>query len=548
MKSIKAAFLASLTIFLYCCNSHNFVENAQTDNEQTNLSFSTIVEEEATTRKAGNRWENKDAIGIFSFESGKPNSQTTVDNILNNKQFVTNGNGVFSVEAGETPVSYPEISRDIIAYYPYNSDKVLSEDLTYVINLSDQSNIDKIDLLYSNNLKNFSKNSKPELRFKHALSRFNIKVSSKDFDLTNAKIALTSFNTKADFNLVSQVVLVDESILNEVNLPYTVVDGKLSATALILPSNKAQNFTLRITLSDGKVVRWANHKEKGWKWESGKTYVQEIRIGKEDGGDPVDPVDPDPEPVQKYGFMETPQGNESSFTQFVVHSVPAGSSANLQKDSKGNPQRNYTMLYDNRYKMAYWVAYPQHKNYVGSTKRTNAWTYDPLIDRNDQVNLKSSYKENYSRGHQIASGDRTADPAINRPTFYYSNMTPQIQNGLNGDIWADLEAAVRNFVPGNDTLWVVTGAGLPKDPNQIQYAHSKSGEPAAIPTYYYKVIAKKVGGKYYTLGFRLDHKAHNHRDYNRYRVTVKSLEQETGFTFFPSIPVADKEVIVDSQW
>lgn len=546
MKSIKAGLLASLTIFLYCCNSHNFVETAQTDDEQTNLSFSTIVEDNATTRKAGNSWENKDAIGVFSFESGKPNSQATVDNLLNNKKFVTNGDGTFTVEAGETPISYPEAGRDIIAYFPFDANTAVSQDLTYIVNLTDQRDIDKIDLLYSNNLKNFSKGKKAELVFKHALSKFNIKVSSKEYDLTNAKIELTNFNTKADFNLVSQALLVDQTLINEVSLPYTVIDGKLSATALILPTNQVQNFTVRITLSDGQVVRWAKHKEKGWKWEAGKTYTQEISVGKNDGGDPVDP---DPEPGQKYGFFETPQGNESSNTQFVVHNVSSGSSANLRLDSKGNPQRNYTMLYDKRYKIAYWVAYPQHKNYIGSTKRTNAWAYDPLVDRNDQINLKSSYKENYSRGHQIASGDRTADSSLNRPTFYYTNMTPQTQNGLNGDIWAHLEGAVRGYVPGNDTLWVVTGAGLPKDPSKIQYAHSKSGEPTAIPTYYYKVIAKKVGGKYYTLGFRLDHRVHSKGEhYNDFRVTVKSLEQETGFTFFPGIPAADKEVIVNSQW
>lgn len=544
MKSIKAALLASLTIFLYCCNSHNFVDNASSEQERGDLSFSSIVDNPAT-RKSGNNWENNDAIGVFSFESGKPNSQSTVDQLINNKKFVTNGNGIFSVLPSEGPVPYPSNNRDYIAYYPYNASQSVSQDLTYVIDLSNQSDLDKIDLLYSNNLKNIAASSRPELVFKHALSRMSLTISaSSKFDLTNAKVELTNFNTKADFNLVSQALLVDESLVTEVNLPYSVQGGKLFVNALVLPTNKAQSFTVRITLSDGQVVRWAKHKDKNWLWESGKVYTQEIQIG-EDG----ETSNPDPKPEQKYGFFETPQGNETSSTQFVIHNVPNGASANLLRDANGNPQRNFTMLYDKKYKIAHWVAFPQHKNYIGSTKRTNAWGYDPLVSRADQINLNSSYKENYSRGHQIASGDRTADKEVNRPTFYYTNMTPQTQNGLNGGIWAHLEDGVRGMIPGNDTLWVVTGAGLPKNPNEIKYAHSKDGEPSAIPTYYYKVLAKKVGDKYYTIGFRLDHRVHTKGEhYNDFRVSVKSLEDETGFTFFPSIPVADKEVIVDSQW
>ena len=548
MRSIKAGLLATLAIFLYCCNSHNFIENPLGEGDRDQLTFSSYVEgvgsDDVVTRKTGNRWEANDAIGLFSFETGKPNSQATVDANLNNREFITlNGLGQFSTKPGTPSVPYPTERKDFIAYFPYKSDVLISEDFTYPIDLANQLDIDKIDLLYSNNLKDFNLLLQPELRFKHVLSRLKLTITSKKYDLTGAKVELTNFNAKADFNLISGVVLVDQSVVEVVNLPYTLLNGEMTINALILPTQKAQDFTVKITLKDGQVARWNNHKDAGWIWEQGRVYTKAISIG-ETGG-----VDPDPQPEQKYGFFETPQGNETSNTQFVVHNVPSGASANLLKDANGNPQRNFTMLYDKEYKIAHWVAYPQHKNYVGSAKRTNAWAYDPLIDRGYQINLKSSYKENYSRGHQIASGDRTADAAVNRPTFYYSNMTPQIQNGLNGDIWAHLEQAVRGYVPGNDTLWVVTGAGLPKDKSQIKYAHSKDGEPTAIPTYYYKVVAKKVGGKFYTLGYRLEQRVHTKGEhYDDFRVTVKALEEETGFTFFPSIPAEDKEVIVNSQW
>lgn len=60
---------------------------------------------------------------------------------------------------------------------------------------------------------------------------------------------------------------------------------------------------------------------------------------------------------------------------------------------------------------------------------------------------------------------------MNNQTFYYTNMTPQLQNGLNGAIWAQLEGAVRGWSSGIDTLYVVTGA-MPTTATdkQIQYA------------------------------------------------------------------------------
>lgn len=102
MRSIKAGLLATLAIFLYCCNSHNFVENSQTDVDRSNIEFSALVEQNGSTtqtRKSGNDWTSGDAVGLFSFESGKPNSQATVDENVNNRKFITTtGDGIFSAE------------------------------------------------------------------------------------------------------------------------------------------------------------------------------------------------------------------------------------------------------------------------------------------------------------------------------------------------------------------------------------------------------------------------------------------------------------------
>lgn len=104
-------------------------------------------------------------------------------------------------------------------------------------------------------------------------------------------------------------------------------------------------------------------------------------------------------------------------------------------------RRNYSMLYDTQYKVAYWVAYPLSNDYLGSQDRTDKWAYDPAFLSNLQANLESGYPNNASlqidRGHQLPSGDRTYNRAENESTFYYTNMTPQ-NRSLNqgcGLIW-----------------------------------------------------------------------------------------------------------------
>ena len=73
-------------------------------------------------------------------------------------------------------------------------------------------------------------------------------------------------------------------------------------------------------------------------------------------------------------------------------------------------------------------------------------------------------------------------------TYYSTNMTPQIQNGFNGGIWAKLEEAVRNEIPEGDTLYVITGAVFEKfaqDENVKTIVNKNDSKPLPVPNYYW---------------------------------------------------------------
>lgn len=225
----------------------------------------------------------------------------------------------------------------------------------------------------------------------------------------------------------------------------------------------------------------------------------------------------------------------------------------------GSRQRNYTMLYDPSMYASYWVAYPLCKSHITSGRK-DAFNYDPRVPSGKQTNIRSgsyganistpNYNKNYyARGHQIPSADRSAVAKMQEQTFYATNMTPQIQNGFNGQCWNYLENAVRGAVPNStsDTLYVVSGAAFRKKGGSetINYiTNAQDGILLPLPNYYWKVLLKvhrdgsgNVTGAL-TCGFWLDHADQDNDNWQNCNVTVSQIETWTGFDFFHNLPDA----------
>jgi endonuclease G len=227
-----------------------------------------------------------------------------------------------------------------------------------------------------------------------------------------------------------------------------------------------------------------------------------------------------------------------------------------------NKLRNYSFCFDKEKYCALWVAYPLHECYTeGEGKRTNAWGYDPCcVDDDYEPNLRNAYypqggsEYSHSRGHQLPSADRLASNEDNATTFYYSNMTPQLQS-LNGGTWASLEDDLRNRWMCSDTLYVVTGAHF--EPGYgYAYDQKGAGKACAVPTHYYKVIlrtkkgnsGKWVGdcsaGELQCAGFWFVHEGGAQRQI----MSVTDIESKTGLTFFTNVPNAPKSTYNASDW
>ncbi len=242
-------------------------------------------------------------------------------------------------------------------------------------------------------------------------------------------------------------------------------------------------------------------------------------------------------------------------------------------------RRNYSFCFSTDMYASLWVAYPLHECYLGSADRRDTFGYDKDfatfcgdVDCGMQAQVSGAYYTEfgntvtsstnlqYSRGHQLPSADRTASSADNDTSFYATNMTPQRQS-LNGGAWYKLENLVRTQWMCSDTLYVVTGAMF-EDGHATAYDNKSRGKCVPVPTKYWKVLLRTRDGntgrsvaecsasELQCIGFVLEHNDSrgSQKVYTTDARSVEQMEELTGFTFFPTVPNAPKNVCDTSLW
>ena len=236
--------------------------------------------------------------------------------------------------------------------------------------------------------------------------------------------------------------------------------------------------------------------------------------------------------LKQAGWLElpaltTPQG--SSTYDFFYHDMTVNS----------KKVRNYSFSWDYDNLVAPWVAYPLNRGLIGSGNRTNEWGLDPLLPESKQPVLYKGFAGGYDRGHQIPSADRLTYNA-NVQTFYGTNMTPQIGQGFNQSIWANLETIVRSWANQSDTLYVVTGCVTE---GSTKYATDNNGKKVTVPTAYYKALLRLSSGGtigkngYVACAIWLDHKNYSSDMISSsYSMSIDALEEKLGIDLFVNLP------------
>ncbi|MDR1680193.1 MAG: DNA/RNA non-specific endonuclease [Prevotellaceae bacterium] len=194
-----------------------------------------------------------------------------------------------------------------------------------------------------------------------------------------------------------------------------------------------------------------------------------------------------------------------------------------------------------------WVAWPLHNGHLGGSGRTDYWQWDPRIPAEYHPTRGDFTSTLYNnRGHICPSADRTLSVEMNRQTFMYSNMSPQMGD-FNGGIWGQLETKVRTWVGGLDTLYICAGGTIRNESEIIMYTTPSS---MPVPAYYFKVILRRraATGTYDAIGFWFEHRKYTDTEplSAAHAKTIDQIEALTGFDFFYSLREDIQDVVEET--
>ena len=484
----------------------------EADHPQADIHQSFLAsQQDYDLRVAGTAWEAGDEIGIYVRRTAQNTTWSAEQLQHSNLHYkTTRGGGLATFDPADEQQKVQwdsSMKYDILAYYPYNA-QTQGGKIAYSV--ADQASLKP--LLISDNLSAIAPDVAKELVFRQALASLRFEMRSEDGgSLEGVQVRIVGMPTTGSLDLLSRQWQVDDSSTAEISVPVTVLGATATATALILPiETTTSEMKVLFTLPNGRTYTWPLRE--GQSLVMGQQRTHTITL-KDTGTGKVTEVGQ---------YFELPAKKNLPNTLEVQHMLPSNPSA-----------RNYFLLYNTKLHLAHYVAYPLYKDLIEKkADRTNAWDYDPMISRVYQPNLKRSYVEDFSKGHQIPSGDRVSSRDDNASTFYYSNMVPQNQKH-NGGIWQQLESDVRNLAGGVDTLFVVTGVGF--DNTNYQYAHDRDGMACPIPDYFYKVVVwRDKQQRYHSKAWCIPHEGFSGKP-NNYKTTLEKMEAKTGFDFFPAL-------------
>ena len=225
---------------------------------------------------------------------------------------------------------------------------------------------------------------------------------------------------------------------------------------------------------------------------------------------------------------------------------------------------NYALEWDNTKRHANWVAFTfDTTTSADNVKRTDAWSVDPKLPAEMQVQESDHKNDGFDKGHLCASEDRVYLKEANDQTFYYSNISPQL-NDFNGGFWRKLETRVQTWGRSTadgvyDKVYVTKGGTLNKLLKNFKGTTVDGGTPTtdangftihglACPEYYYMAVLSQKDDVFHAIAFLVPHKEGmtenpSSDELKEYVVSVDKLEEETGIDFFCNLPdVLENEV------
>jgi endonuclease G len=231
---------------------------------------------------------------------------------------------------------------------------------------------------------------------------------------------------------------------------------------------------------------------------------------------------------------------------------PSRATASTGNENNYLMQKKYFALaYNNSKGTPNWVSWRLTRADLGSAPRTQFYPDENLPRGFTRITPRDYTGGGFDRGHMCPHSDRSANEAMSRATFVMTNIIPQSPN-VNQKAWEQLESYCRTLVQREGkTLYIVSGpAGRGGEGREGRRDTIGQVHRVAVPAQCWKVIlvlgsgegsandAARVNGNTRLIAVIMPNDMSVGESWARYRVSVRDVEQLTGYTFFDKVPAA----------
>ena len=229
------------------------------------------------TRAADDHWDANDAIGVYMVSA----DNSIVGGVSNYRYVVIDkDNGNFSPDGENNTAYFPEDGTvNVVAYYPHGD----VDNGKLSLNLSDQSEQPRIDLM-SARAEGASKNNPTiKLGFKHRLTKLFFKIEG-DVNTDGINATISNQYTKIQYDILNDKLLIAEGSEKE-NIVMKYEGTNRFVEAIVLPNgenNRAEDRQLTFQLN-GKIFKATIGGDTEFK--AGKKYIYKVKFDQTPSGD-----------------------------------------------------------------------------------------------------------------------------------------------------------------------------------------------------------------------------------------------------------------------
>ena len=233
--------------------------------------------------------------------------------------------------------------------------------------------------------------------------------------------------------------------------------------------------------------------------------------------------------------LGTPAKVASRAARHIALGLPSEATKANEKDLL-LVRNGYVISYNGDRNAMNWASWQVSQGDLGQVGRNERFRPDATLPKTFYKPNSGDFKiPGFSRGHMVRSGERTANERENKKTYVFTNMLPQAINNNTGP-WNDFENYYRDEVTQHGMVaHVIAGGVWGKAPVQQR--------GVAVPSATWKVVALMKPGQTVE---QIDEHTRvvsvlmpNNNDevkvehnWDRYRVSVEKIEQQTGLRLF----------------